>query len=130
MGTPSRVGGGLTLASFESLPLCLCSSSSSSLSLAAPESVPGSDSSALVPWCRILPSLAGLRPWKPTEPGWPLILPGTWWPCVLVPVPLPVAGLLAPGEVAVRWGMFSGTGWLEPMLVTPTSDALPALLRA
>jgi hypothetical protein len=49
---------------------------------------------------------------------------------MLLPVPLAPTGLLAPGEVAIRWGMFSGTGWRDPMLVTPTSEALPALLRA
>lgn len=52
-------------------------------------------------------------------PPWALMLPP--------PVPA-AAGLLVPGEVAVRWGMFSGTGWRDPMLVT--SEALPALLRA
>lgn len=51
----------------------------------------------------------------PGPPKWPL---------------LPLEGLLALGDVAVRWGMFSGTGCREPMLVTPTSEALPALLRA
>lgn len=51
-------------------------------------------------------------------------LPGA--PALLGPV-LPPA-LPVPGDVAVRWGMFSGTGWRDPMLVT--SEALPALLRA
>lgn len=54
-------------------------------------------------------------------------------PPLVPPLPVPVdavaaAGLLAPGEVAVKWGMFSGTGWRDPMLVT--SEDLPALLRA
>lgn len=60
------------------------------------------------------------------------MLPGICWPWLLTVLPLPLVaeGLLAPGEVEVRWGMFSGTGWRDPMLVTPTSEALPALLRA
>jgi len=120
MGTPSRAGGGLTL------------DSCASLSFAAAESVAPSESSALVSCCKKLPSLAGLLPWNPIEPGWPLmLLPGTCWPWELaLPPLLAAAGLLAPGEVAVRCGMFSGTGCWEPMLVTPTSEAFPALLSA
>lgn len=29
-----------------------------------------------------------------------------------------------------EWGIFSGRGCFEPMVVTPTSEALPALERA
>lgn len=116
MGTPSLAGGGLILAS---------------LSFADSVVVP-SESFAVVPCCKTLASLEEPRPWKPIEPGWPLmLLPGTCCPWELaLPPLLAAAGLLAPGEVAVRWGMFSGTGCCEPMLVTPTSEALPALLRA
>lgn len=40
-------------------------------------------------------------------------------------LPVPV------GVPAAAWcGMFSGRGCWEPMLVTPTSEALPALERA
>lgn len=120
MGTPPRAGGGLTLDSCVSLPF------------AAAESVAPSESSALVSCCRKLLSLAGLLPWNPMDPGWPLmLLPGTCWPWELaLPLLLAAAGLLAPGEVAVRCGMFSGTGCWEPILVTPTSEAFPALLSA
>lgn len=57
------------------------------------------------------------------------MLPGTCCPPWELILPL-LAELLAPGEVEVRCGMFSGTGWREPMLVTPRSEAFPALLRA
>ena len=88
MGTPSLAGGGLTLAS---------------LSFADSAVVP-SESSAVVPCCKKLASLEEPRPWKPIEPGWPLmLLPGTCCPWALaLPPLLAAAGLLAPGEVAVR----------------------------
>lgn len=88
MGTPSLAGGGLTLAS---------------LSFAESVLVP-SESSAVVPCCKKLASLEEPRPWKPIEPGWPLmLLPGTCCPWALaLPPLLAAAGLLAPGEVAVR----------------------------
>ena len=43
----------------------------------------------------------------------------------LVPPLLPVLG-----EGVLRCGMFSGSGCWEPIVVTPTSEALPALESA
>ena len=57
--------------------------------------------------------------------GLPLCPP---WCEPLCPLPFPLVLLFWLGEL--RCGMFSGKGCCEPMEVTPTSEALPALERA
>lgn len=71
-------------------------------------------SSTLVSRCRKLLSFTGL----PLCPA---------CSCPPFPLPLPL-GPFGPGEV--RCGIFSGRGCSEPIEVTPTSEALPALERA
>lgn len=132
MGTPSLAGGGLvTGSSLESFSLASLSVETSSELFRSPVSFP----SESVSLCRKLPSLTGLRPWILIEPWWPL-----WWKlpwcCPWLPDPLPFPPcawpwpLLPLDEVADKCGMFSGSGCLDPMFVTPTSEAFPALLRA
>ena len=77
----------------------------------------GSWSSMLCSRCRKLLSFTG-------DP----LCPDDCCPC---PLPTPPAPLpLFPGLGELKCGMFSGRGCCEPIEVTPTSDALPALERA
>jgi hypothetical protein len=79
---------------------------------------PSFSSLALVSRWRKLDSLTGLPAWFDVVLSSPLPLFA----------PLLLALLFRP--VVFRCGMFSGCGCCEPIVVTPASEALPALLSA